>query len=83
MEIKKNVAPPISGEGRYSTKYTELKKAIAEMPVDSWIEVCFDELLTVKHRGVVYITPGNRIDFKLVTARVDEHTLKIGKMPIE
>lgn len=83
MKIKKDVAPPISGKGRYSTKYAELRKAIEEMPMDSWIEVCFDEPVAIKHRGVIYVMPGNRIDFRLVTTKVEEYTMKIGKFPIE
>ena len=81
MEIKKNVEAPPAAE-KY-TKYPGLREAIIEMPIDSWIEVCFDEPATTKHRNLMYAMPGNRSNFRLRTTITGERTMKIGKFPIE
>lgn len=83
MKIKKNVAPPTRRQGKYNTKYDKLKEAIKEMPIGSWIEVCFDEPFTIKHRNAIYVVPGNKRSFRLTTAKIDEYTMKIGKLPFE
>ena len=85
MKIKRNVKAPKAPKELHSRggKYEELWKAIEEMPVNSWIEVRFDEPITLRDKIIPHIGSVSTLPVRMKVHVVDEYTMKVGKFPAE